>query len=434
MESETVKEMNLEIDKEMNPWAYNLEVDDEYNYLNKILSIGHLVISSAQLSTNNDNGSQKLLESYQKNNEQCLNNMAEQFRNIAIQLSGGMERMEQRTSNQLVSNQDRMMDMMETFTGKTKTSQSKGEIAENFLEETLNRAFPNDIVNNCSGVAHESDIQLVSTEHPTIILESKNYTSIVQKKEVEKLKDDMKRTNIKYGVFVSFNSKIIGKKHLEIEQFDDMYIMYVSNIGFNGDFVVMAIKTMIEISKIGNKQTTLVSKELIKDKIGKVIILLQKLTEIPASLSKTRTVLIEEQNMIRGSLDKIHTAYINNEAVTRRIINDIENEINTELCSLSDIDYEGCNNIEALVSNVEEKKQNLFRNIVTQLITNGYSVRKNDDDGLYDIFKTNTHELVSRFNLKQSRLNIPSMNCQFDFKKKSDLSNLECYFKILEKL
>ena len=65
MQSETVKEavkeMNLEIDKEMNPWAYNLEVDDEYNYLNKILSIGHLVITSAQLSTNNDNGSQKLL-------------------------------------------------------------------------------------------------------------------------------------------------------------------------------------------------------------------------------------------------------------------------------------------------------------------------------------------------------------------------------------
>ena len=434
MEIETVKEMSMEIDKEMNPWAYNLNVNDEYTYLNTLLALGHLVKENIQINANNDSSSQKLLESYQKNNEQAINNMTEHFRNIATQLSGGMERMEQRTSNQLVSNQDRMMDMMETFTGKTKTSQSKGEIAENFLEETLNRAFPNDTVNNCSGVAHESDIQLVSTEHPTIILESKNYTSVVQKKEIDKLKDDMKRTNIKYAVFLSLNSKIIGKKHLEIEQFDDMYILYVSNIGFNGDFVVMAMKTMVEISKIGNKQTTVVSKELIKDKIGKVIILLQKLIEIPASLSRTRTVLLEEQNNIRSSLDKIHTSYINNEAETKRIINEIESEIGIQLCSLSGIDYECCNNIEKLVNEVEEKKQNVFRNILTQLITNGFSVNKNTDDGLYDIFKSNTHELVSRLNLRQSRLTIPSINCQFDFKKKNDISNLDSYFQILEKI
>ena len=434
MEIETVKEMSMEIDKQMNPWAYDLNVNDEYTYLNTLLALGHLVKENIQINANNDSGSQKLLESYQKNNEQAINNMTEHFRNIATQLSGGMERMEQRTSNQLVSNQDRMMDMMETFTGKTKTSQSKGEIAENFLEETLNRAFPNDTVNNCSGVAHESDIQLVSTEHPTIILESKNYTSVVQKKEIDKLKDDMKRTNIKYAVFLSLNSKIIGKKHLEIEQFDDMYILYVSNIGFNVDFVVMAMKTMVEISKIGNKQTTVVSKELIKDKIGKVIILLQKLIEIPASLSRTRTVLLEEQNNIRSSLDKIHTSYINNEAETKRIINEIESEIGIQLCSLSGIDYECCNNIEKLVNEVEEKKQNLFRNILTQLITNGFSVNKNTDDGLYDIFKSNTHELVSRLNIRQSRLTIPSINCQFDFKKKNDISNLDSYFQILEKI
>ena len=434
MELETVKEMSMEIDKQMNPWAYDLNVNDEYTYLNTLLALGHLVKENIQINANNDSGSQKLLESYQKNNEQAINNMTEHFRNIATQLSGGMERMEQRTSNQLVSNQDRMMDMMETFTGKTKTSQSKGEIAENFLEETLNRAFPNDTVNNCSGVAHESDIQLVSTEHPTIILESKNYTSVVQKKEIDKLKDDMKRTNIKYAVFLSLNSKIIGKKHLEIEQFDDMYILYVSNIGFNVDFVVMAMKTMVEISKIGNKQTTVVSKELIKDKIGKVIILLQKLIEIPASLSRTRTVLLEEQNNIRSSLDKIHTSYINNEAETKRIINEIESEIGIQLCSLSGIDYECCNNIEKLVNEVEEKKQNVFRNILTQLITNGFSVNKNTDDGLYDIFKSNTHELVSRLNIRQSRLTIPSINCQFDFKKKNDISNLDSYFQILEKI
>ena len=76
----------------------------------------------------------------------------------------------------------------------------------------------------------------------------------------------------------------------------------------------------------------------------------------------------------------------------------------------------------------------MFRNILTQLITNGFSVNKNTDDGLYDIFKSNTHELVSRLNIRQSRLTIPSINCQFDFKKKNDISNLDSYFQILEKI
>ena len=41
--------MNLEIDKQIKR-AYKLEVDDEYNYLNKILSVGYLVVSNAQLA------------------------------------------------------------------------------------------------------------------------------------------------------------------------------------------------------------------------------------------------------------------------------------------------------------------------------------------------------------------------------------------------
>ena len=72
MEQETVKEMTLEIDKEMNPWAYNLDVNDEYTYLNTLLALGHLVKENIQINSNNDSGSQKLLESYQKNKEEII--------------------------------------------------------------------------------------------------------------------------------------------------------------------------------------------------------------------------------------------------------------------------------------------------------------------------------------------------------------------------
>lgn len=434
MELETVKEMNLEIDKQINPWAYKLEVDDEYNYLNKILSVGYLVVSNAQLATKNNDGSLKLIESFQKNNEQCLNNSVELIRSLITHAMNRIDGIEQRSHEQFQSNQERIMDMVETFTGKTKTSQSKGAIAENFIEDTLIKEFPNDTVDRCSGTAHEADMQLLSTEHPKIIIESKNYTSVVQSKEIDKLKKDMETTNIKFGLFISLNSKITGKKHMEIERFDDKLIMYISNIGFNRDFIIMSVKTMIQISKIVNQQETSISKELIADKISNVIMGLQKLSDISSSLSRTRSALQEEEFNIRNSLDNIHAAYINNEADIKRIINQIEKEINTELCTISDINYECSNNIEKIVSDVDEKKQPLVRNIVTQLIANGYTLDLNEEDGLYDILKNKTQQLVSKFNIKQSRLTIPNLRCQFDFRRKNDISNLDSFFQILEKL
>ena len=214
----------------------------------------------------------------------------------------------------------------------------------------------------------------------------------------------MKTTDINFGIFISLNSKIIGKKHMEFERFDNNVILYVSDIGFNRDFIIMSVKFMIQISKIVNQQETRISKELITDKISNVMMGLQKLGDISTSLSKTRSALRTEESNIRNSLDNIHTAYLDNAANIKRIINQIEKEINTELCTISNINYECSNNIEKIVSNVDGKKQNVVRTIVTQLITNGYTLDLNEDDGLYDIFKNKTQQLVSRFNIKQSRL------------------------------
>ena len=51
-----------------------------------------------------------------------------------------------------------------------------------------------------------------------------------------------------------------------------------------------------------------------------------------------------------------------------------------------------------------------------------------------DILKNKTQQLVSKFNIKQSRLTIPNLRCQFDFRRKNDISNLDSFFQILEKL
>ena len=67
-----------------------------------------------------------------------------------------------------------------------------------------------------------------------IIVESKNYTTIINKDEINKLQSDMINHHIKWGVLVSFNSMIQGMKELDFHTFthnNETYsIVMISNM------------------------------------------------------------------------------------------------------------------------------------------------------------------------------------------------------------
>ena len=50
------------------------------------------------------------------------------------------------------------------------------------------------------------------------------------------------------------------------------------------------------------------------------------------------------------------------------------------------------------------------------------------DLGLYDILKNKTQQSVSKFNIKQSRLIIPNLRCQFDFERKKMIFLIDSFF------
>jgi len=67
-----------------------------------------------------------------------------------------------------------------------------------------------------------------------IMLESKNYINTVNKDEIIKLQNDMINHHIKWGLFLSFNSKIQGMKEIDFEIFnhnnENYHIIFVSNL------------------------------------------------------------------------------------------------------------------------------------------------------------------------------------------------------------
>ena len=84
-----------------------------------------------------------------------------------------------------------------------------------------------------SSESHSGDIH-IQWRGAKLMCESKNYSSTVNKKEVEKFLDDMReRTEIDIGIFISLNSNIVGhtmKGDMDIQRLTDgRYCVYLSN-------------------------------------------------------------------------------------------------------------------------------------------------------------------------------------------------------------
>lgn len=103
-----------------------------------------------------------------------------------------------------------------------------GKQAEDQLEELISIAFPDDQVINNAQRHHESDLVL-KFDHGEILIESKNYASVVPSKEVTKFHADLQRTGVNYGLFVSFGQSICGKpnKKLVYECKDNKHVIYI---------------------------------------------------------------------------------------------------------------------------------------------------------------------------------------------------------------
>jgi len=126
-------------------------------------------------------------------------------------------------NNKIDTNQELYQNTMTKLIGISSNSNKKGNFAENMLEDYCNKNFGDIIFERKSGVAHSGDAWLYLPNKKIIMLESKNYTTTINKDEVNKMKSDMINHHIKWGIFVSFNSMIQGMKEF------DFYTSYHNN-------------------------------------------------------------------------------------------------------------------------------------------------------------------------------------------------------------
>ena len=114
---------------------------------------------------------------------------------------------------------DNLESSLSKLIGISSNSAKKGEIAELILEKLINDRYGDIKFENKSHTPHSGDAWLYLPDDKIIMLESKNYTSTVNKDEVIKLQSDMITHNITWGILVSFNSMIQGFKELDFHTF-----------------------------------------------------------------------------------------------------------------------------------------------------------------------------------------------------------------------
>ena len=118
--------------------------------------------------------------------------------------------------------------------GLSSNSCKKGNFGENVLEEIFSKRYGDIQFERKSSVPHSGDAWLYLPDSRVIMLESKNYTTTVNKDEINKLQSDMINHHIKWGILTSFNSQIQGMKELDFHTFshnnETYFIVMIANL------------------------------------------------------------------------------------------------------------------------------------------------------------------------------------------------------------
>jgi len=127
-------------------------------------------------------------------------------------------------------------------------SSRKGRLSEDLCIQRLNQQYPDWEFSDVTHVGHEGDCRAISSIGE-ILYEFKSYDTNVNKEQLNKFYRDLETTGIKLGIFVSNTSGIVGKKDLEWEIINGSLVIYISNVGFNGQGCIMATELLLALVK-----------------------------------------------------------------------------------------------------------------------------------------------------------------------------------------
>ena len=305
--------------------------------------------------------------------------------------------------------------------GISSNSSKKGEFAENFLEEIINTRYGDIDYKDMSKVAHSGDAWLTFPDNQVAMLESKNYTTSVSKDELDKMERDMIEHNIKWGIFVSWNSNLIGKREFDVHTFshkgNNYVIIIISNLSKDNSRLDLGIQLL---RKLRSDFDNVPKFPWIVSNITEE---LNQLNEIVLLNYQLRDSFEEVENEVKNNLSIFYNKLRDYQYKLVKKSQDILNKIQSTMEESVVEPLES--NTEILEENKEKKIFPFLVRLFDNLTKLNWGIIKEDDE-LY-LIKMDDNIKIGKLKifLKKLILSIDKFNISFEIKyTKDDFSEL----------
>jgi hypothetical protein len=213
-------------------------------------------------------------------NEVTQNNFESKYNDLLSNIEKSITHYISNTENKIINNisdikllsiqnnttQDKVNSELMTFLDKTKNSSYKGQMAENQIENIINKLFPYAEVKRTADEDGSGDFIMSRNDNIPILFEIKDYNRNIPTEEVQKFIRDVTDNNM-CGIFISISTGISKKRNFEIEISENNNIMlYIHNMHYDPDKIKLGVDIIDNLYhrlKLNNKNDVTISTELL---------------------------------------------------------------------------------------------------------------------------------------------------------------------------
>jgi hypothetical protein len=170
--------------------------------------------------------------------------LLELINSIQINLNSCLE---SSSVNGKVSNIEQVLNNL--YSNFTHNSSKKGEYAENILSSKLPEAFPECEIIDTHAENNSGDFHIIREGLPKILIESKNFSGNVPKRDIDKFYKDIQLNNC-CGILCNTFGGIANKQNFEIDIVDDHVLIFVHNYQFDMTQLKLAANVIYNTHKL----------------------------------------------------------------------------------------------------------------------------------------------------------------------------------------
>jgi len=211
----------------------------------------------------------------------------------------------------LSSIEDKLNDLLHIKTNSSR----KGQLSEDLCRSILTKQYPQWSFLDVSQEGYNADCRAFETPVGQILYEFKSYDHNVNRDQISKFVRDLDHTNIRYGIFVSNTSGIVGKKNIEWEIINDKLVVFVSNMGLSGYGCILGTELLLSLIDINildkDRNWLLYQNYEVEDLIGNISESIDSLRNNIESYTKHRELINEQRIKINQSIDILDKSSFN---------------------------------------------------------------------------------------------------------------------------